>query len=363
MRQVQDVKALHDLIESSGVPFRDNAKSWIFSCPKCGKDDKLYMLKNGDRAGRFVCWVCKETEGFQGSPEYALTLLLGKPVQQLQNILYGIVAPQAAEFLDFRLKDFYADDEEEDEDAFELELRAWPLDYFPIDHKFGEKGREYLASRGVSLDLAMKYKLRYAPKERRLIFPIESNGNLYGWQARAVFETEYTDPASGETFKAPKITTPFGVKKEYTLMFADRVSGSDHVFVCEGPFDGLKADLCGGNVVTMGKAVSQVQIGLIRNMGVKKVYLGLDPDAAAEVMRLLSEFSDMETYFVAPKNGDFGAMTCEGVLELFQAAPRVNSQNLFAYVEGDFPTMRERRIRFEQRRRSGLPVQGTARGA
>jgi DNA primase len=350
MRPV-NAKALAEIVGASGVAFRENAKSWIFTCPKCNKDDKLYMLKDGDRAGRFVCWVCKETEGFQGAPEYALTLLLGQSVTAIQKLLYGAVVAQAAEYLDFRLKDFYADDDEEDDDAFELELHAWPLDYFPMDHKFSEKGREYLLGRGIDLDLAMRYGLRYAPKERRVIFPIAAGGHLYGWQGRAIFDTDYSDPETGEASKIPKIKTPFGVKKEYTLMYADRIVGVDHVFVCEGPVDAIKADLCGGNVATMGKAVSQVQIGLLRNCGVKKIYLGLDPDAAQEVMRLTREFSDMETYFVAPKDGDLGAMTCQQVLELFQAAPRVNAGNLFTYVERDTDLLLKRRAREEARRK------------
>lgn len=348
-----DPRALDELVRASGLSFRENSRSWMFTCPRCGKEDKLYMLKAN---GRFVCWVCKEVDGFQGRPEYALTELLARPIKALRKVLYGIEDPQAVPFLEIQLQDFF-DDDEVDEDACQLEELVWPPDFYPIDHKFSARGLAYLNGRGVSLDLAKSYELRYCPPQRRVIFPIQSQGRLYGWQGRAVMPTEYEDPETGETFTTPKIVTPLGVKKERMLMFADRLLGSDHVIICEGPLDAIKADLCGGNVATMGKAVSMAQINTLRNSGISKVYLALDPDASNEVLRVLREFSpsDFETYVLRPPEPfkDLGEMSPEDVLLLFRGAERINAGRIFAFVETDIETLDRRRLRWQDRFRRG----------
>jgi DNA primase len=351
-------EVLADLIQSGGAPYRENSVSYIFTCPRCQKANKLYLRK-GD--GRFVCWVCKETEGFQGRPEFALTELLGVPLKELKSKLYGTEDPQATIYLEFRVKDFFADDDEVDLDADELQWVLWPLDCYEIGHRFAAKGLAYLEGRGVSAEMAARYGLRYCPPQQRVMFPIESGGTLYGWQGRKVGPTEFVDEETGETTSIPKVTTLKGVRKESTLMFADRLRDSEHAVVCEGPMDGLKADLCGGNVVTMGKAVSRQQIALLHNAGIRKVYLALDPDAANEIMRLVREFSDLEVYDMrAPEPfKDLGEMTPGDVLEVFRRARRITAANLVTYVERDFDRLlllkRREALRSEraQHRRSG----------
>lgn len=338
--------ALYELVKSSGLPHGENSRSWIFTCPKCEKD-KLFMFKE---TGRFVCWICKETEGFMGNPEYALRELLGQPLSVLRRKLYGFEEQQAQLFLDVRLKDFFGDDDDVDEDAGEMEIVAFPPDFYPIDHKFAIRGLTYLQGRGISLELAQKYGLRYCPPDRRVIIPITSSGNLYGWQGRFIEESEYMDPETGDVYRTPKIITPKGVKKENTLMFIDNLQGHEHAVVTEGPFDGMKADLCGGNVVTMGKAVSKAQIQLLLNCGLKRIYLGLDPDAGLEILRLTREFADLENYLLLPEPGkeDLGASSCEGVLASFQNAPRINNAQIFAFVERDWGVISKRILRHQR---------------
>lgn len=343
--QGTNAKALRELIETGGIPFRETSVSYIFDCPRCGKPDKLYMYKE---TGRFCCWICKETEGFQGRPEYALADLLSQPLATLRKKLYGIEAPQGVMYLDISLRDWFGDGDEVDEDASELAEQAIPLDFYPIDHKFGRRGLEYLRSRGVDLETAKRYELRYCPPQQRLIFPIGSRGRVYGWQARKVTATEIVDEETGEVFKTPKITTTKGLHKEQTLMFQDRMLGQEHVVFCEGPMDAIKADLCGGNVATMGKAVSGAQIQLLRNSGVRKVYLALDPDAGQEIYRLSRELNgDLELYDMrAPEPfKDLGEMSASEVLSLFKSAEPIQAGRLFTSFNFD----RERIARLEAR--------------
>lgn len=313
--------ALEELIGSSGLSMRQNSRSWIFTCPRCGKEDKLYMHKKG---GRFVCWVCKETIGYQGQPEFALKDLLHRSLNDIKSLLYGdsAYAPAIPGMLVGQLRDYFGEDDEVEEEVEALVPVHWPHHFFPIDHKAAKRGLEYLQSRGIDADMARRYGCRYSPTDMRVGFPIAMGGVLYGWQARAIFNTR-VEADNGDVFEVPKIQTPKGVRKDQMLMFADRLVGSEHAVVAEGPVDAIKADLCGGNVATMGKAVSQKQIGLLLNSGVKKIYLAQDPDAQAESRRLVAEFEGLRVFQLFPDKSskDLGEMDPQAVLAEFQAAP------------------------------------------
>lgn len=329
-----DPQLLAQILRESGLKYDQNGTSYIFSCPKCTGKKKLYIRK---RDGRFVCWVCKETDNYQGRVEYALADLLGLPVQQLQSRLYGGTHVPVQVHLDFQLVDFFGEEDEVDEDAKVLPTLIWPLDYYPIDDEAAEKGAAYLAGRGVPLVLAQAYGLHYAPEKKRVVFPVAAGGQLYGWQERLVVPNTWVDE-HGNVRETPKILSSQGIPRDRTLMFVDRLAGSEHAVLCEGPVDAIKAHKCGGNVCAMGKAVSAEQINLLLNSGVKKLYLALDPDAAAETERLVRDcFDHVELYeMVVPTTGkeknDLGAMDYDEVLGLFRAARRVRAGHLFFFL-------------------------------
>lgn len=317
---------LKDLIETSGLSYRQNSLSYIFTCPLCQKREKLYIRKHD---GRFVCFVCAEGERrFRGLCEFALTELLGLPIREIKRRLYGddFDGKTPDDLLNFQLYDFYGEDDEITEDVTPtLPTLSWPSDFYPIDDPKSVRGLKYLErERGVPLALAQQYGIRYCPPQRRVIFPVEvAPQRLVGWQARSVI---------GAT---PKAITSKGFQREKALMFSDKLKGSDHAVLCEGPIDAIKAHLCGGAIATMGKAVSKTQIAIIRACGVRSVYLAIDPDAAAEMERLCHSFGDLMVYSLQPPNGrkDLGECTPEEVLEQFQKAPLVDSGTLFLYFK------------------------------
>ncbi len=271
-----DPQILLQMLRESGIKYDQNGTSYIFTCPRCSGKKKLYIRK---RDGRFVCWICKETEGYQGRVEYALADLLGQPINHIQSRLYGGDHIPVQAFLDFRLVDFFGDEDELDEDAHVLPTLAWPLDYYPIEDEGSVKGASYLAARGIPLALARQYGIHYSPETKRVVFPVASEGKLYGWQGRIIVPHEWVD-AQNNVRKIPKILSSPGIPREKTLMFVDRIKGSEHAVLCEGPVDAIKAHACGGNVCAMGKAVSAGQVNLLLQSGIKKLYLALDPDAA-----------------------------------------------------------------------------------
>lgn len=312
-----DPKVLQDFIEESGIRHKTNGVSFIFTCPRCSKLEKLYIRRTD---GRFVCWYCKETAGFEGRAEYALAELLGLPIQEVTRRLYGAQAIRNSPILDLCIEE---DDSDLLQEPDSMEATCWPPDFYPLGDARAIAGVKYLASRGISVEIATEYGVRYHPADRRVVFPIERGGNLYGWQARSIVDA------------TPKILSQSGMNR--TIMFADRLIGSSHCVLTEGPVDCIKAHLCGGNVATMGKAVSFLQMAQIRSYGVQKLYLALDPDAADETSRLVRDNSDLEVYVmeVPERQGiknDLGAMDMEEVLGLFRAAVKVNGSRLFVFL-------------------------------
>ncbi len=327
-----NTEALKRLVLDSGISFKQTASSWIFTCPRCNKAGKLYLYKE---SGRFLCFICSETENFKGRPEYALTELLGIPIGEIRSRLYGDGEYGNTVHLDLTLRDFdnevvpKVDVEEQNASFDEVE---WPWEYFPIDtDKEAKRGREYLEGRGISLSVAMEYDIRYAPTRRRVAFPVIVGGRLLGYQERLVVPHRNWNEEQGRYNETPKILTSQDLPRQKLVMFADRLIGKDHAVLCEGPVDAIKAHLCGGNVATMGKAVSRGQMQFLKDRGVKKLYLGLDPDAADEMIRLSKDFPDMEMYYMAvpAKYKDLGEMPMEEVLEIFQAATRLDRSKIF----------------------------------
>jgi hypothetical protein len=83
----------------------------------------------------------------------------------------------------------------------------------------------------------------------------------------------------------------------------------------------------------MGKVVSKGQIALIAAAGVQKVYLALDPDAAAETKKLLSTLGDLPCYLLEPAPGkkDLGEMKENEINHAFLNAPLLNPGHLFIF--------------------------------
>jgi hypothetical protein len=333
-----DPKALKQIVESGGVQFRQNAISYIFECPRCLKANKLYIRK-GD--GRYVCWVCKETENYQGAGEWALKDIFGIQISELRKLLYGDAfdatpAGMLVVDLDFGLED-------EDEIAVEPPPKplAYPFEFVGPEHRSFLEGARYLHKRGLTIEHVRAYDIRYAPDEKRVIFPIKVNGHLIGWQARYIGRTEEFDPETGTTRRIPKILTSDSMRSQAGrfVMFQDRLQGARHCVLTEGPVSAIKAHRCGGNVATMGKAVSERQLETVLSYGVRRLYLGLDRDAANDISRIVKELdSRVECYLLMPPEGreDLGDATEAEVLSAFEAAPRVGPGTLMLSLGDEF---------------------------
>jgi DNA primase len=325
--------ALKTILNEAAVPFKQNRKSFILACPRCGKSGKLYIRKVD---GRFVCWVCKEKEQFFGKAEWVLSEILAQPLQDLRHRLYGqteSVGPN--NILSIQLIDFFDETDEVPVFAQEnfIEIEPHP-DFLPLSDARSRPGREYLISRGISNEIQDFYDIQYWPARGSVVFPVKVNGKLVGWQTRIAGGTEIIDPETGETGTLVKSNTSIGLKKDKLLMFQDRLPNSDHAILAEGPVDAIKGHYCGGNVASLGKAVSKYQLDLILHSGVKKLYLGLDPDAFNECQSILKQVAgEIELYDMRPPTGDLGGMSFDAVLDLYKTAPRITKNYVFVWLD------------------------------
>lgn len=314
-----DTAYLSKLIKDSGISYKQTSNSYIFTCPRCLKKDKLYLRK---KDGRFICFYCKDKENFHGKPEFALTELLHIPIHELRKILYDlpIYLPQN-KHIDIE----FCETEHSLMQTTSITKLYWPIDTYPINHQFSKKAADYLLFRGICLELAIQYKIRYSPNDGRVLFPVYRGKDLYGWQGRFI----KNDP------RVPKMISPKGFVKSNFLMFEQNLKFNEHIVVCEGPVDAMKAHLCGGNIATMGKCISRKQIEIILSYRPNKIYLALDPDAANETNRLLQEFSSINCYLMLPGEGkkDLGEMSLEEVLDKFKGAPQITTNHLCVYVK------------------------------
>ncbi len=321
-RRVVDPGRLESFVKNSGLSYRLTSRSYVFTCPLCRKKNLLYIARN---TGQFVCFKCRETRGFRGAPEYALKELTQRPINEIRKALYGDMVVAATSFLVLRFDDLLEEGQEEPLPEEEpLPDLVWPYHCYPIDEKHSKNGRLYLEGRGIPVELAREYDIRYSPPQRSVAFPVQVGDRLVGWQYR-IIDPETVVTPEGDVIKRLKIWSDSGedevFPRDRVVMFANRLQGN-HAVLCEGPVDALKAHLVGGNIASMGKAVSIKQTQLLLAAGIRKLYLALDPDAAAEIDPLLEKFEDVEVFRVVVPEGfkDLGAMTLEGARDAILAS-------------------------------------------
>jgi DNA primase len=199
-----------------------------------------------------------------------------------------------------------------------------------LDSPLAAAGVAYLERRGVPLEVARQYGIGFHPAEQRVLIPVVVEGVLRGWQGRYIHATEMVGDA-GRIIRIPKVMTMGKLGKE-CFMFQDRLRGSGHAVLTEGPFDALKCHLVGGNVASMGKDVSPRQLDIIVRAGVKKLYVGLDRDAAKEVGRIVRDLLGvLELYRLVPPphREDLGDCTMEEVAQQFANAEEMGPMDTF----------------------------------
>lgn len=321
-----DPAVLRDIIQNGGVPFKQNGISYRFDCPRCKKSDKVWAYK---KTGYFKCYVCsEEAVPFKGRIEKLLVELYGGSFQQYSKMLRGAESLMQ-DNLELEFVDHWGEFPEDRED-FQIVDWVWPPQSVAWNDPLFEDGARYLVSRGITLSIIKKYDIRYDVRTNRVQFPFKVDGQLVGWQGRLCGPTTTLD---GRKLLKAHTTLQEGVATQF-VMFGDNLGRSAHAVLAEGPVDALKAELCGGNVASLGKGVTERQIKYIADR-CKRLYLALDDDAASNMMRLSEmclDYSIQPMLMRVPEDReDFGACTYLEVVQAFNNATIMHTGKLMLF--------------------------------
>lgn len=298
---------------------KENVRSWITECPICNNSKKFYIFKHN---GRATCHRPSCEFGKRPFHEW-LGLTIGIDFEDAKKLVINELVIEQVTEINFGTVDF--DEIEEDEmDTSEIASIEYPSQLqLELDNPMSEDGVKYLESRGISKELAQYYEITYSPWDRRVVLPIYQNGACKGYQGRAI---DKCDPSF-------RMRNNIGFRRDSLVMFYDSAVNEEDLFVLEGPFDALKFHGFGGFIATMGKVVTSKQVDLIKNTRSRRVYLGLDDDAALEINKLKNELEGIkDLYWIKPpqscidrcklqgKKADFGECTQQEISEAIKDA-------------------------------------------
>jgi hypothetical protein len=319
-------------IKDLGLSYKETSGSFVFNCPLCGGKEKLYIRKSD---GLFKCFRCAVENNFKGKLEYAIIELTDLPLKLVKKQLYSFEETPTGNQV-FNLKDIF-EEKEEDEDVVKEDLLPslkWPYYCIPIDHPGAKKGQDYLASRGIPLEIASYYKIRYSPQDLAIIFPVYMGEKLLGWQFRTINSTkiwqEYKYIETTKAWSSPNLPS------DRCLMFFNQLQDSKHAVLTEGPVDAMKCHLVGGNVAMMGKQLSNKHVEIILRSGIKLIYIGIDPDAFLELDPIKRKFGeDIELrrieLKISSKKIDLGELSFEEAHRVVLSAPTMNRLKPFVF--------------------------------
>lgn len=326
-----------DIIINAGLTPKEKSRTIHTTCPICGKDDKFSILKEN---GACICYRGSCSFGKRRFKEW-IALTYGITENEADVMLYSSNAEytRETEVLDDNDLETISDlslKTEDDIDMILSELEPIQFPDFhmvPIIHKDAVEGARYLENRGISIDIATLYDIHYSVIHRRVYFPIKIMGSVYGYQGRHIDKVADVD----------RMRNNKGFRRDSLVMFANQLIGKDFAILAEGPVDAIKFNAVGGNVASMGKAISNKQLAIIKSYGIKKIYLALDDDAAIE-MNSLSEHRDLIFYkidvpesckqrcAIVGKKADFGECTFDEAKKAFENAELFNQEKILIYV-------------------------------
>jgi hypothetical protein len=280
-----DTNKLARFIKDSGLSYKQNSKSYIFTCPVCNIAEKLYIRKVD---GKFACWRCQETIGFKGAPEYALSKLTNQAVSVVKRALYGLIDTSGA-LINAKFDDFLDEsDREIVEEIYVFPKLEIPYHCLDITHPGAVKGANYLLRRGIHLEVASKYHIKYSPVKQAIMFPAYVGDDLLGWQYRTIEDLKILLDNDSVITRIKSLNSK-DYPRDKILLFQNNIV-EDYAVLCEGPIDAIKAGP--GAVCSLGKAVSQHQVNVLLNSGIKRLYIAIDPDAFMELDPLIDKFDN-----------------------------------------------------------------------
>lgn len=327
---------IKQIIKAQGLEYTEKQRTLYTTCPSCGKSDKFSVIKEN---GSCICYRGSCNFGKQWFVNWIM-LTANVNYEEAKTMLYGAKIEDAIgenDHLTLSLKEDPTVKEKKERVFEEMTPIPWPERYtVEIDSAGGKEGADYLVSRGIPIQLAKWYGIMYSPVTRRVIFPIAAKGICYGWQGRAIDKVD----------KGFRMRNNDGFRRDSMIMFEDRLMGSEHAVILEGPVNAIKFHLVGGNVSTLGKVITPVQLAKIMSYKPKKLYIGLDLDAAKEIRDLAKKVSIPVYHLPVPdacverckavgKKADFGECTYDECVWSIANAKLMSDDYLPMHFEDD----------------------------
>lgn len=143
----------------------------------------------------------------------------------------------------------------------------------------------YLHERGIDSETASRLQIGWREDDNRIIIPHFWQGNLVGWQARAVPDRPHQWP--GTVNDKPKYKSTSGFPKSDTFYYDHSRPFPTYgtVLLVESPFSVIKATALGLDIpvlASFGSKVSKTQTDML--LDYDTVYLWADPDPAGQIM-------------------------------------------------------------------------------
>lgn len=251
----------------------------ICDCPWCEGKSKLYI---NAASGQWTCYKCSDGGGLVKLVE----LLEGLNRTQAERFVRKGSYPKPAQTVAELAERVSA--VSTPTTGADMEL---PPEFIPCyDPVVGWRMPAYLRQR-VRARTAAAYRLGFCTEGRyggRVICPVHVHGELVTFQGRAMSDAVH-----------PKYLGPPAARAGALYGF-DEAVGGEVVTVVEGPFDVMGCYQAGVPAVgLMGKEPSSAAAILLRNAGVKRVVVLLDPEARKEAHKTAAVFGEILTATVA----------------------------------------------------------------
>lgn len=323
-----------NFLQEEGINFKEKNRTIIdVPCPACGREDKFSFLKeNGwNRCYRGSCDYGKKP--FLDFVMLTLGLNFSEAKERLADKEDDADLTEGIELKETLIDPFSEDNEEDDSVLMKIDPITYP-DWF-MKNVQGTEGHAYLLGRGITDEMITKYGFQYSDFHRRVYLPIRFNGKIYGYQGRACQKVDDKD----------RVRNNEGFRRDSLVMFLDNLIGSDFAIMAEGPFDGLKFEKVGSFIATMGKEITPTQMDLILSYGIKRIYLALDEDAAAEMNKLRADYPQIEFWkldvpescikrcLANGKKIDFGECDYDEAEYAYLNARKIDDMELFSYLK------------------------------
>lgn len=286
-----------------GVYHTHKNNEYAFNCPFCHHHKK--KLQINIKSQKFHCWVC-DARGSRITSLLRKLKVNGKDIQ--------------------RIKDIYGDDDynynptEDYPEKLELPKEFKQLSQKPksINPPYNH-AISYLKRRGIGMDLIIKYNIGYCDSgdySGRIIIPsYDENGELNYFIARSFYEGEKMK------YKNPPVS-------RNVIMFENHINWNEDITLVEGGFDAFSVRR---NVIPLlSKFILPKLKSKLKEMGVRKINLLLDPDAVSSSIKHTEYFlkNGITVNNIILKDGDAGELGFEKINRIIKESKETKWDDL-----------------------------------